>query len=380
MSANRSALFRFNAILLAFILVFAALYLARAFLIPFTLAMLLSMLLTPLCRWFEAKGIVRGVAVALCLLLLLLTLGGIGTFLFFQLSQFTEDMPQLTEKLNEHIHNISRWLENTLNIKAKQYVEEAQEGPSGEQINSAFRIVGKVLISTVGSIFTFGIMLAYIALFLYYRTRFKRAFVRAFPTDNRENVQAIVSQSGSVAQGYLGGMFTVTTILAVLNTLGLYAVGLDYPILFGVIAGYLNFIPFVGTLIGSVLPIGYALLSSDSLWTPVVIALIFTFNQFLEETVLTPKFVGSKVSINPMIVIIAIMVGNLVWGIAGVVIFIPLCAILKIVFDNVEDLKPFGYALGQESNGDESEETLWQKVKKMFKKKPDDTSASDSTG
>ncbi len=378
MNSNRSALFRFNAIVLAFILVFSALYLARAFLIPFTLAMLLAMLLTPLSRWLESKGIARGVAVTLCIIALLTLIGGIGTFLFFQISQFSEDMPQLTEKLNEHVQNLSKWLESTLNIKVKDYVEEAQEGPSGEQINSAFKIVGKVLMSTLGSIFTFGIMLAYIALLLYYRTRFKRAFVRAFPTEDRENVQTIVAHSGSVAQGYLGGMFIVTTILAILNTIGLYAVGLDHPILFGVIAGYLNFIPFVGTLVGSILPLSYALLSEDNLLIPVAIVAIFTFNQFLEETVLTPKFVGSQVSINPLVVIIAIMVGNLVWGIAGVVIFIPICAILKIVFDNVEPLKPFGFALGQEEEDNGNTTTFWQKVKRLLSGKSENKESSDS--
>ena len=146
---------------------------------------------------------------------------------------------------------------------------------------------------------------------------------------------------------YLKGLITVTIIVGSLNTLGLLALGIDYAIFFGFLAAALLIIPFVGILIGSILPIIMALITKDSPMYAVGVAGVFIFVQFLEGNFITPQVVGSKISINGLVAIIALLLGSALWGIAGMALSLPTVAILKVIFDSVPDLKPFGFLLGE---------------------------------
>jgi predicted PurR-regulated permease PerM len=391
---KQSSLIRFNLIIFSFFLVFAGMYFAREFLIPLALAMLFAMLLTPFCRWMESKGLAKGLAATLCSLTLLIIFGALITFIGYQVSGFSNEMPQLKSKAEKHYRRIKDFTEENLGItivagsdSSKQQSDNSQQNGSGQQqesqqngqeqqdnasqngtveiggdgasIRSAFTYAFSFLKLLFGSVFTIGLILAYIVLLLYYRRRFKRAIVMAFPIEQREKTQTILHESGKVAQRFLGGMFIVTTILAVINSTGLLIIGVEHAILFGVLAGYLNFIPFIGSLIGSTLPIALTLLTRDSFMPALAIGAFFIFSQFIEETILTPKFVGSQVRVNPLFIIFSIVIGNMIWGIAGIVIFIPLTAVLKIIFDHIQPLKPIGYAIGQEE--EEDDDASWFK-------------------
>jgi predicted PurR-regulated permease PerM len=384
---KQNPLVRFNLIIFSFFLVIAGMYFAREFLIPLALAMLFAMLLTPFCRWMESQGLAKGLAATLCSLTLLVIFGGLITFIGYQVSGFSNEMPQLKSKAEKHYRKIKDFTEENLGItivagsdSSKQQANNNQQNGGGQQqesqqngqeqqdstpangtvelgseanIKSAFTYAFSFLKLLFGSVFTIGLILAYIVLLLYYRKRFKRAIIMAFPIEQREKAQTILHESGKVAQQYLGGMFIVTTILAVINSTGLLIIGVEHAILFGVLAGYLNFIPFIGSLIGSTLPIALTLLTRDSFMPALAIGAFFVFSQFIEETILTPKFVGNQVRVNPLFIIFSIVIGNMVWGIAGIIIFIPLIAIVKIIFDHIQPLKPIGYAIGQEEDDDD---------------------------
>ena len=148
-------------------------------------------------------------------------------------------------------------------------------------------------------------------------------------------------------QGYLTGLVTVTLIVGTLNTIGLLILGIDYAVFFGFLAAALLVIPFIGILIGSILPIIVALITKDSPMYAVGVAGVFVFVQFLEGNFITPQIVGSKISINGLVAIIALLLGSALWGISGMALSLPTIAILKVIFDNVDGLKPYGYLMGE---------------------------------
>jgi predicted PurR-regulated permease PerM len=136
-------------------------------------------------------------------------------------------------------------------------------------------------------------------------------------------------------------------IIAVLNTVGLLLLGIEYAFFFGALAAFLNIIPYLGIIIGSILPIMMALLTKDSIWYAVGVAGAFTAVQFLEGNFITPNIVGSKVSVNPLAAIVALIFGGMLWGPSGMILSIPFTAIVKVILDNIESLEPFGFLLGE---------------------------------
>jgi predicted PurR-regulated permease PerM len=151
----------------------------------------------------------------------------------------------------------------------------------------------------------------------------------------------------NVVKNYIMGLLLVMAIIAALNTVGLLILRIEYAFFFGALAALLNIIPYLGIIIGSILPIMMALLTKDSIWYAVGVAGVFTAVQFLEGNFITPHIVGSKVSVNPLAAIIALIIGGILWGPAGMILSIPFTAITKVILDNIEPLEPFGFLLGE---------------------------------
>jgi predicted PurR-regulated permease PerM len=151
-----------------------------------------------------------------------------------------------------------------------------------------------------------------------------------------------------VIQKYISGLFTVVAILAVLNFLGLYLLGLKYAILFGIISASFNLIPYFGTWIGAAFPLTFALLTGDSPRLFISVFLMYLVVQFTENNILTPNITGSYVRINPLMTILGIIIGGLVWGVTGMLVVIPFLATIKIIFENIEWLKPIAYLISND--------------------------------
>jgi predicted PurR-regulated permease PerM len=151
----------------------------------------------------------------------------------------------------------------------------------------------------------------------------------------------------SVVKNYIMGLLLVMVIIAALNTVGLLILDIRYALFFGTLAAFLNIIPYLGIIIGSALPIIMALLTKDTIWYAVGVAGVFAFVQFLEGNFITPNVVGSKVSVNPLAAILALILGGVIWGISGMILSIPFTAITKVIMDNIEPLEPFGFLLGE---------------------------------
>jgi predicted PurR-regulated permease PerM len=157
-----------------------------------------------------------------------------------------------------------------------------------------------------------------------------------------------------VGQKYLSGMLILIVILGFANSIGLWIIGIDSPFLFGFMAAVLSIIPYVGTTIGASIPVLYAFMSHDSLWVPLTVAILFWSIQVIESNFLNPKIVGSSIQVNALAAILSLIIGASVWGIAGMILFLPFAAMLKVVCDQYEELQPIAMLIGSENYRSES--------------------------
>lgn len=340
-------LLKYTLLLLFIYLIVGVLYYGRSLLVPMSFAALFSMLMLPISRRLESWGVHRGIATVLCILIILLTIAGMVTLFSAQVINFAQDLPALQKQLNQKLTSLQGFIETQTHIEPERQIQYVEE-----QVNSLLestgRYVSNVLATMTGTLATFGIIAIYIFFFMFYRSRFKRFFLMISPEQEHTRVKLIINQISRVTQQYLTGVLTVIGILAVLNSTGLLIIGIRQAIFFGVLAGVLNIIPYIGSFVGGLLPVIMALLTRDTLGPAIAVAGVFAFNQFLENNFLTPNIVGGKVKVNPLATIIALLIGGALWGVAGMIMFIPFLGILKIIFDNIESLRPYGYLIGEE--------------------------------
>jgi predicted PurR-regulated permease PerM len=368
---NVSGLKKFTLILLFFFLFFGGLFFAREFLVPVSFAALLAMLLAPLCNRFEKWGVKRGLSSLLGILIILITIAGIITLFTTQIMTFAEDVPELQQRLNEKIEEGQSFIQQQFNVSPSKQIEFARARLNSILSNANAFVTGFIS-ATTGVLAGIGLLLIYIFFFLFYRDRFSTFIQKIVSKDNHEIAKTITLQISKVTQQYLTGVISVIVILAVLNTTGLLIIGIEHAVFFGVLAAILNIVPYIGVLIGSLFPIIMAFLTKDSIWSAVGVAGVFAFNQFLENNFLTPNITGSQVKINPLAAIMALIIGGMIWGVAGMILFIPFIGIAKILFDNIESLQPYGYIIGEdddENGKDGFFKRILNWVKGIFRKK-----------
>ena len=141
-------------------------------------------------------------------------------------------------------------------------------------------------------------------------------------------------------------MALVYLIVGILNTIGLLIIGVPHAILFGFIASILTFIPYVGIIFASIFPIAISWLTYNSIWHPIAVIALYTFVQYLEANIIFPMAVSNRLNINTLATIIMIILGGIIWGAAGMILFVPFIAIVKLIADNTEELKNISVLLG----------------------------------
>jgi predicted PurR-regulated permease PerM len=346
--------------LLFFILITVILYYAQKFLIPVCFGILFAMLFTPLAGRFERRGIHRAVSSLLCILVFLLVITTVVMLLSWQISDLSKDLNQMFSKLSQLWAQTQQYLVEKFNIpieKQKQLLEQQRSSGGGG--------AGKMAASFAGTIFStlvnFILVLVYIFLFMYYRHRIKEGILRLVPAGERENTERIVRDASKVSQQYLTGLGSMIVILWIMYGIGFSIVGVKSAFLFAVICGLLEIVPFVGNLTGTSITLLMVLSQGGN--TQMVIGVVVTYMlvQFIQTYLLEPLVVGAKVNISPLFTILILVAAEMVWGIAGMVLAIPIMGIVKIVCDHIEPLKPYGYLIGE---NDEKKSPNWiQKIK-----------------
>ncbi|MFO8053807.1 MAG: AI-2E family transporter [Bacteroidales bacterium] len=314
-------------------------------LVPLLIALLLAILISPLTTWLDRKGLPSLLSVFISVIALLAFLTGLGIFFYNQLLGFSGELNLLEDRVSELLVLINEFLSEHIEGSVPISLDNMQ-GAVFQYIYENMAMLTGGIIATATTLTLAFMVPVYIIFLLYFRNFLMEFILQAFGKDNRRKTSKIASNVKNVVQNYIVGMFFVICILFVLSSIALYSLGIEHALLFASFASILNIIPFIGPFIGAVFPILYALLSTDSLWYPVGVFLSFYIIQLLESNLFTPKIVGGKVSMNPLMTILALFIGNHIWGLAGMILFIPGMAILKVVFDEIEGMQPYAFLLG----------------------------------
>ncbi len=349
-----------------------AMIMAKSVIVPLLFSLFFSILLAPISSWLERYNIPRMLSSLAALLVGILVLFGIGFFFYSQMTDFAADAEMFTDRLEELLNSLEGFLSAWFSIEGEINLDRiVTELAAFIQDNMTSLTRG--LSGAASAITTFFLVPIFIYLILLLRGMLKTFLLMAFGGDNgkeRERVEVIISKIKILVQRYIAGLLMVITILAILYSTLLTVIGIDHAIFFGSFAAMLNVIPFIGPFLGSILPILYALITMDSLIYPLIIIAGFYVVQMLEGNLFTPVIVGSQVSMNALATLVLIFVGAQIWGLSGMILFIPLGAILKIIFDEVDSLKHYGYILGRsEEESTRKKGKIAEKVSLMARKR-----------
>jgi predicted PurR-regulated permease PerM len=188
----------------------------------------------------------------------------------------------------------------------------------------------------------------YTFLFLYYKALLINFLYELFAEQNAQDLSKVLTQTKGAIQSYMFGLLLEAIIVATLNSIALLILGVDYAILLGVLGALLNVLPFIGGILAVLLPVFVATLTKDGIHTQVGVIIAYMVIQFIDNHFLVPYIVSSKVKINALVSLIIVFMGGALWGIPGMFLSIPFVGVLKIIFDKIPDLKPWGKLLGTE--------------------------------
>ncbi len=346
--------------LIAIVLILILLREAQSIFIPLSFACLLAMLLITPCDYLEKKGIPRGIAALISLLCSLVIIVLVLYFVSSQIISFQKNLPALFKQLTDELDHIQIWIKHRFHMTStgmRQLVNSAKD----QTLSSTGSIVGSTVSSLSNTVLYAVLIPIYAFLLLLYRGLVVRFLVLSFLAQHKDKVHEILNKMRHVIKGYIVGLLIEMTIVAVLNCATFFIIGIQYALLLGVIAALLNLIPYLGIATALVIS---ALISfttnSPSQVLALVIALIAV--HLIDSNILLPRVVGSKVRINALATILGVVVGSMIWGIPGMFLAVPIVAILKVIFDGVDSLKPWGILLGD----DHDEAKVTQQKKKPF--------------
>lgn len=326
----------------AFALIYT-LYIGKDLIVPIVYAGILAILLNPLVNYLVRKRMNRLVAISISVLLTIIIVLSSLYLLSTQLSMFSESYPQLKQKFNTISSQFVQWVSETMNIRISKINAWTKETQSEAIDNFA---LGESL-SEVGEIIMVLLLLpVYLFMILHYKNLLLEFLRRLFRSEHRTVLDKILKDSKRLIETYLVGLVFELVIVAFLNCVGLLILGIEYAIILGIIGAFLNLIPYLGGLIAIALPMIIAFITKDSLTYPVLVFCVYMLIQFIDNNLIIPKIVASRVKINALVSIIAVLLGGAIWGISGMFLSIPLVAIIKVICDHIEPLKPWGFLLG----------------------------------
>jgi len=333
-------------VLLSMVIIIYGLHALQGLLIPLVFAILFSVLLFPLAQRLENWKLPRVLAIILCLILTLAVIVGILYAVSLQISSFAEVIPQLIKRGNEYLNELQTYADERLNIDRQRQVSEVRKYIN-QALSEGGTILTSTLLATTSTLTDIFLVLLFIFFFLLYRDFFRSFFYKVFHGTRRSKIDSVMSGIYDVVKDYLAGLVLVILIIGTLMTVGLFILGIDYAIFFGFFGACLVLIPYFGISMGSLLPAAYALVTQDNPLKALGVIGVFLFVQTLEGNFITPYIVGSKVSINPLAAIIVLILWENVWGFPGLVLALPMTAIIKVIFDAVEPLQPYGFLIGE---------------------------------
>lgn len=321
------------------------LYVGKSIIVPIIYAAILATVLSPLVMFFEKKGMNRVWAISMALLIMILIFVLLGMFFYSQADMFTETFPKLIEKFSVMLNRFVTWTSSNYNVsptRLKGSISEAE----AELLKTGKSSIGTTL-ATLGTAFTLLLLIpVYIFMMLFYEPLLLDFVRQVFGKSNQKEVEIVMNDTKSIIQKYLTALLLEAAIVATLNSVGLLIIGVEYAIVLGVMGAIINIIPYIGGIISIALPIIVATATMPSSSTSLIILVVYLVIQFFDVHYIVPKMVASKVKINALVSIIVVLTGGAIWGVPGMFLSIPLTAVVKVIFDHIPGLEPWGFLLG----------------------------------
>ncbi len=347
--------------LVGLIALLAIMYIAKSIIIPIVFAVIIAIVLHPVVNFFVRKKINRVLAILMSMFLTFLVFAAFSAVLISQAGKFGESWPVLVDKfttiVNQNIADAADYFD-----KDPQKIHDWITKTKGEIINVSTAAIGQTIVILGNGLVVLLLIPFYIFMILFYQPLLIE-FIRMLSGSNyQSHVRQIVSQIKTVIQRYLVGLVIEAVLMATMNTAALLILGIEYAFILGILAALLNVIPYIGGIIAVALPMMVALVSKPSAWYALYVLIAYYFIQLIDNHYIVPYIVASKIKINALFSVIVVLAGNALWGIPGMFLSMPLLAIIKLICDHIEPLKPWGFLLG-----DTMPPIL--KIKTIFRKK-----------
>lgn len=357
------------------------------FLVPIAFAIVLTLICIPLSRKMERIGLAKALASFVCVGLSIIAFLSIFFIISAQIKNISEKWPEAKENLKPKLENAQNFILNKTGIstqKQMQMIYGSSESDSTStskktKLDESSELITQDTKERIGLIvkdffgFLGNAILTFIYLFfmLLYRRKIKLSILKFINPQKREQAKEVMAKSIQLSGDFLVGRLTLILFLAIIYSIGMSIAGLENAILIATIAAILSLLPFIGNVIGYIIAISLALFGGAETWSLIVVSITYGLAQFIESYILEPYVVGDKVDLNPLVTIILVVLGSSIWGLPGMILSIPIAGILKIIFDASEEMRPLGYALGEEDMGDSKKsdmlskwgEKIWEKFK-----------------
>lgn len=332
-------------LIIGFFFLVSILYAGQSIIVPLIYASIFAILLQPPVSWLIKKKVNRIAAIAIILTIATFVIVALGILLFSQASHFGESLPAIVNKLQELLSKGAAWWSGYLKMSPDK-IDEWIENIKSDVLHNSSTFIGSTLTIT-GKVLAIIILIpVYVFMILFYQPLIVNFIYKISGKKNDWQVKEILIKSRSIIQGYLSGLLIEASIIAAMTSIGLLILGIEYAVLLGIVSAFLNVIPYLGVFVAMLLSVTLALVTKESGWGALYVLILYGVVQVIDNNYIVPKIVGAKVKINALVSIITVIAGGVLWSIPGMFLSIPLIAIIKVVFDRIETLKPFGFLLG----------------------------------
>ncbi len=333
-----------SVIFIGIIAFISVLYIAQDIIVPLIYSIIIAIVLSPIVSFLVKKRINRIIAVSITLTLVTLITILIIVLLSSQMMQFSDSFPKLITEFHQLVDQSVAWASDYFNISTRKINLWITE-KNAEILNGTSATIGQTIINTGSVLVVLVLIPVYVFMILIYQSHLLEFIHKMFKASNIIELDSVISATKKIIQSYLVGLLLEALIVATLNATSLLILGIDYAILLGVIGAILNVIPYIGGIIAVALPMIVAIATKSPSYALLVLG-AYLLIQLVDNNYIIPKIVASKVKINALISVIVVLIGGALWGIPGMFLAIPLTAILKVIFDHIEPLKPLGFLLG----------------------------------
>ena len=337
---------RVASIFIVMVLLVVTLYYLKVVLVPILFSVIFAVMLFPFAMKLERLGVSKGLAAFLTVFITTVILGFLVYLIFTQLSAFFAQVPQLSDKLNGIVDAVRDFLVDQFGVKKSVMADNIQKQLNQAQIYSE-SVLSDIISALPAFLINVFLIPLYVFFLLYYRHFFLEFFYKVFHESDKAEIDDTLANLGFVIKGYVFGQFLDILIIGFVNTVALYFVGVGYAIILGFGVAVLCIIPYLGMIAGSAIALLVALLTTDTTWQPLTAFGVLWFIHIIDSNLVAPYVIGSRINLNPLVAIFVLFLFGELWGLAGLFLAFPLTAILKVIFDRVPGLKPYGFLLGE---------------------------------